>query len=154
MAIYYTLQQNNIKSSKYYGMWYAHAKKQGELNMNKIEQLIQNSCTVTKADIRAVLAALREVVEDGLKDGKVVNLGELGKLYLGIQSECVTTPSEFLPAKHIKRLVCKYSPEGHRSNINNRRLVRPFTCKCEIREQPYYNTETYECRNGRKKAQL
>lgn len=49
------------------------------------------------------------MVEQGLKSGHVVNLGELGKFYLSIRSECVDTPGDFSVRKHVKGVVCRMS---------------------------------------------
>ena len=129
MALKYTLRRNNIKSNKSYGMWYAHTLKQGDLSMQEIEKRIQSRCTVTRADVRAVITvtALKEVVEDGLKSGYVVDLAELRKFHLSIRSECVEHPEDFSVQRHVKDIVCKYTPEGHRINAANPRIIRPFT---------------------------
>ena len=75
MALKYVLRKNNIKSNKAYGKWYAHTVRDAdELTMSEIEQKIQDSCTLTRADVRAVITALQRVVKEGLQDGKVVNL--------------------------------------------------------------------------------
>ena len=139
MALRYTLRRNNIKSNKAYGMWYAHTLKQGELSMQEIEQRIQSHCTVTRADVRAVITALQEVVEEGLKSGYVVNLAELGKFYLSIRSECVDRPEDFSVQKHVKDIVCKYTPEGHRINASDPRIVRRFTNNVQLEQVSLYD---------------
>ena len=141
MAIHYKMPQNNIKSSKMYGKWYAHAVKQGEMTLRDIEQQIQERCSLKASDVRAAVAALKEVVEEGLKNGMVVNLDELGKLYLSIQSECVDRPEDFSVERHVRGIICKYTPEGHRSKLGNGRLVRPFTNDCDLEAHPLYNPE-------------
>ncbi len=139
MALKFTLRQNKIKSSKAYNKWFAHTLKQGELSMDDIERRVQTRCTVTRADVRAVITALQEVVEMGLKDGYVVNLGELGKFYLSIRSESVDTPDDFSVQQHVKDIVCKYMPEGHRVNAADRRIVRPFTNDCRLEQVSLYD---------------
>lgn len=131
MALSFTLQQNKIKSSKAYNKWYAHTLKQGELTMDDIERRIEKRCTATRADVRAVMSALQVVVEEGLKDGYVVNLGEMGKFYLSIRSESVDNPEEFSVQRHVKDIVCKYTPEGHR-NGRTQHVVRSFTNNCRL----------------------
>ena len=139
MALKFTLQQNKIKSNKGYGKWYAHTVKQGELTIRDIEQRIQDSCTVTRADVRAVMTALYDVVERGLKDGMVVNLDELGKFYLSIRSESVDDPEEFSVQKHVKDIVCKYMPAGHRVSQRDQRISRPFTSGCQLTQATTYD---------------
>lgn len=132
MAIHFTLQKNNIKSNSAYGKYYAHTVKQGELTMSDIERQIQERCTVTRADVRAVLTALEDVVAHGLKDGMVVNLNELGKFYLSIRSESVDTPEDFHVRKHVKEVVCKYTPAGHRQPMSGGSIKRSFTSGCTL----------------------
>ena len=157
MALRFTLRQNNIKSNKAYKKWYAHTLKQGELNMKEIEQRIQSRCTVTKADVRAVVTALQEVVEEGLKDGYVVNLAELGKFYLSIRSESVDRPEDFSVQKHVKDIVCKYMPEGHRVSADGPRIVRSFTSNCQLEQVSLYDENGHVAkrirRGGRFKKQ-
>ena len=141
MALKYTLRQNNIKSNSAFGKWYAHTLRQGELSMQEIEQRIQNRCTVTRADVRAVITALQEVVEDGLKSGMVVNLGELGKFHLSIRSESVERPEDFSVQKHVKDIVCKYTPDGHRINASDPRIVRPFTNGVRLEQVSIYGED-------------
>ena len=93
MSLKFKLRKNNIKSNKSYGKWYAHTLRGSEVTLDEIEQQIQDCCSVTRADVRAVVTALQEVVARDLKDGHVVSLGELGKFYLSIRSESVDNPA-------------------------------------------------------------
>ena len=134
MSLKFTLRKNNIKSNKSYGKWYAHTLKGSEMNLDEIEQLIQASCSVTRADVRAVVTALQEVVIQGLHDGRVV------KLYLSIRSECVDNPDDFSVKKHVRGVVCNYTPEGHRQPLS-RRIRRPFTEGCRIEQVSLYDEQ-------------
>lgn len=154
MALRFTLRQNNIKSSKAYKKWFAHTLKQGELSMDDIERRIQSRCTVTRADVRAVITALQEVVAMGLKDGYVVNLKELGKFYLSIRSESVDDPDEFSVQKHVKDIVCKYTPQGHRVSAANRRIVRPFTSDCRLEQVSLYDKYGHVAKRIRRGGQV
>lgn len=144
------LQRNNIKGNKSHGKWYAHAVKQGELTMKEIEEQIEASCSLKKSDVRAVISELKECVERGLKDGLVVNLDELGKFHLSIKSLCVDDPKDFRVDTHVKDIVCKYTPEGHRSKTGDRRIIRAFTNGCQLVEQGYYNEETNQYKRSRR----
>jgi len=150
MAIHYRLLQNNIKSNKAYGKWYAHTVKQGELTLKEIERQIQERCSLTSADVRAAIAALTEVVEEGLKNGQTVNLGELGKFVLSIKSLCVDDPKDFRVDTHVKDIVCKYTPEGHRSKTGDRRIVRAFTNGCQLEQDPFIDQETGKIQRSRR----
>ena len=150
MALHFTLRQSNIKGSSVYKKWFAHTLKQGELTMDEIERRIQDRCSVTRADVRAVITALQEEVENGLKDGMVVNLNELGKFYLSIRSECVDSPEEFSVQKHVKDIVCKYTPQGHRINAGDQRIVRAFTNDCTLEQVSAYDEDGHVAKRVRR----
>ena len=147
MPIHYTLQQNNFKG-KEQGKWYAHAVKQGELTMDDIATQIESACSMRKSDVVAVLMELRDVMERGLKAGMVVNLEEMGKFYLSIKSECVDAPKDFRVDKHVREIVCKYTPDGHRSKLRDGRIVRSFTNNCELVEQSQYSPDKHSYQQG------
>ena len=56
---------------------------------------IQASCTVTKADVYAVLVALEDVITDALKGGEIVRLGDLGTFQIGISSKGAVTEEDY-----------------------------------------------------------
>lgn len=53
----------------------------GSVDTQQISRMIQQSCSLTKADVTAVLAALSEIVGRELADGKRVHLCGLGYFY-------------------------------------------------------------------------
>lgn len=138
MAIHFVLRKNHFKGNNGEGKWYAHTLRKGEMDMLEIEEKISEACTVTPADVRAVMSALQKVVREGLQDGRVVNLDELGKMRLSLRSKCVDNPEEFDISKHITGVVCKYTPLGHRKGIAGRKIIRPFTHGCEALQEPVY----------------
>ncbi|MBK9402444.1 MAG: DNA-binding protein [Bacteroidetes bacterium] len=48
---------------------------------------IEKRCTVSGADIRAVLYAMVEVASEALQEGTIIRLGDLGSLRLTLSSE-------------------------------------------------------------------
>lgn len=138
MALRFKLRKNNIKSNKSYGKWYAHTLRNTELDLTEISNRVQSNCGVSRANVVAVITALQDVVSKGLKNGHVVNLGELGKFYLSIRSECVDNPDDFSVRKHVKGVVCKYIPEGHRRQTDGT-LHRPFTEGIELKQETEYD---------------
>jgi predicted histone-like DNA-binding protein len=67
--------------------YYAAVVNDGELTLDDVTRLIEKSCTVNGADIRAVLYALVESAIDNLAAGKIVRLGDLGSMRMSISSE-------------------------------------------------------------------
>ena len=76
---------------KYYGRVQAN----GDISVREIAERIQQSCTVTKADVHAVLVALEDVIIDSLKSGEIVRLGDLGALQIGISSKGAATEDDY-----------------------------------------------------------
>ena len=76
---------------KYYG----HVQANGDVNLREMSERIQASCTVTKADVYAVLVALEDVITDALKGGEIVRLGDLGTFQIGISSKGAATEEDY-----------------------------------------------------------
>lgn len=53
----------------------------GSVDTRQISEMIQQSCSLTKADVAAALAALSEIMGRELADGKLVHLCGLGYFY-------------------------------------------------------------------------
>ena len=75
--------------------FYAQAQARGEADIRAISDRIQAMCTVTRADVMAVLVALEGAVSDCLANGEIVRLGDLGSLQVSISSEGANEPKEF-----------------------------------------------------------
>lgn len=97
--------------------FYANATSSGELTLEKLTKRIEQTSTVGGADIRAVLYSLVQIMTDGLEEGSIVRLGDLGSLRIGISSngeasaEAVNAQSItgakciFTPGKELKRML-------------------------------------------------
>jgi len=67
--------------------FYASPVMDGEMTLADLTKSIEKICTVSGADIRAVLYALVDVSVDSLSDGTIVRLGDLGSLRTSLSSE-------------------------------------------------------------------
>jgi len=97
--------------------YYASANITGETTLEGITKTIEKISTVSGADIRAVLYAMVDAMENNLAEGRVVRLGELGSLRVSISSEGKDTEDEvnssairnakviFTPGKKIKNML-------------------------------------------------
>ena len=56
---------------------------------------IQQSCTVTKADVHAVLVALEDVISESLQKGEIVRLMDIGTLRVGISTKGALKEEDF-----------------------------------------------------------
>ena len=76
---------------KYYGQ----VQASGDISIREMAERIQSNCTVTKADVYAVLVALEDVIIDALKSGEIVRLGDLGSFQIGISSKGAETEKDY-----------------------------------------------------------
>lgn len=81
---YSVVERKDPKNPEVQGKFYAQAQARGEAGIRELSQRIQNECTVTRADVVAVLTALEGVVSDALANGEIVRLGELGSLRISL----------------------------------------------------------------------
>ena len=70
---------------------------------------IQQTCTVHKSDVFAVLVALEDVITEALKGGEIVRLGDLGTLQIGISSKGAVTEEDYTDAL-IKKARINFRP--------------------------------------------
>ena len=75
--------------------FYARAQASGDVSVREMAERIQASCTVTKADVQAVLVALEDVIIDALKGGEIVRLGDLGTFQIGLSGKGSETEEDF-----------------------------------------------------------
>ena len=75
--------------------YYAHVQANGDVSLREMGERIQQTCTVHKSDVFAVLVALEDVIIDALKGGEIVHLGDLGTLQIGISSKGAVTEEDY-----------------------------------------------------------
>ena len=83
--------RNKEEDPKYYG----HVQASGDISLREMADRIQQTCTVHKSDVFAVLVALEDVITEALKSGEIVRLGDLGSLQIGISSKGAVTEEDF-----------------------------------------------------------
>ena len=76
---------------KYYG----HVQANGDIDTREMAERIQETCTVHKSDVFAVLIALEDVITDALKSGEIVRLGDLGTFQICISSKGAETEKDY-----------------------------------------------------------
>ena len=74
--------------------FYGHVQASGDIDIREMAERIQQTCTVHKSDVFAVLVALEDVITDALKGGEIVRLGDLGSFQIGISSKGALTEED------------------------------------------------------------
>jgi predicted histone-like DNA-binding protein len=89
--------------------FYASPVMDGEMNLGDMTKAIERICTVSGADIRAVLYALVDVSVDNLSNGTIIRLGDLGSMRISLSSEGLPTAEE-VKASSIKGTSVIFTP--------------------------------------------
>ena len=76
-------------------LYFAHVQANGEASIREMAERIQQTCTVHKSDVFAVLVALEDVITDALRGGEIVRLGDLGTFQIGISSKGAVTEEDY-----------------------------------------------------------
>ena len=87
MAIkYQVLPRKNPQDITAPEKFYAAAVADGDVDLDRLAELISYQCTVTETDCYAVLMALEHNIIGELGQGRIVKLGRLGNFQVGISS--------------------------------------------------------------------
>lgn len=89
--------------------YYAQAQASGDVSLREMSERIQQTCTVTKADVYAVLVAMEDVITEALKSGEIVRLGDLGTLQIGLSGKGALTEEDYEPSL-IKKARINFRP--------------------------------------------
>ena len=95
MAVKYkVLPRKNPQDAMAPEKFYAAAIADGDVDLDRLAELISYQCTVTASDCYAVLLSLEHNIIGELGQGRIVKLGRLGNFQVGISSVGKDTESE------------------------------------------------------------
>ena len=83
------------RTDKANNKWFARAIATETVGSDKIAELIQNRCTLTKADIRGCIEAFIEVIREQIQDSKAVKLDGFGTFKVGLKTKGAESVGEF-----------------------------------------------------------
>ena len=75
--------------------FYGNVRSSGDINIREMAERIQGSCTVTKADVYAVLVALEDVISESIQKGEIVRLMDIGTFRVGISTKGALKEEDF-----------------------------------------------------------
>lgn len=84
---YSVVQRINPSDTKAAPKFYAQAQASGDVTIREMSDRVQKTCTVTRADVMAVLTALEDVIVEALEGGEIVRLADLGTLQIGLSGD-------------------------------------------------------------------
>lgn len=126
MAVFYKIKRNNNTKSSTNGKYYARAYTLQTIDTAGLITEIEKICTVTDADVQAVLAALVFVMNQKLQDGYRVKLDNFGAFKIGLKSKPAENLKDFSVAKHIVGSRVNFVPETHWSSADGNRRRSQF----------------------------
>ncbi|MCK0206396.1 HU family DNA-binding protein, partial [Ornithobacterium rhinotracheale] len=75
--------------------FYANVVNDGEYSIDDLVKQIEKFSALSEADIRGVIIALENVIQDALATSKIVRLEKLGTLYPTLSSGAAASEKEF-----------------------------------------------------------
>lgn len=91
--------------------YYAHGEAVTPVRLEDVADEISRSCTVNRADIKAVLSALDDALIRYMVNGQSVRLGDLGSFHPRISSHGAEEAQDFKTAM-IKGIHVRYTPSA------------------------------------------
>lgn len=102
-SIQYSVSERiNPREPDTIGKFYAQAQAKGTTSLEELAEKISYSTTMTRGDVKGVLAALEDEIAERLLNGDIVQLGDLGTFRVTLQSTGSETLEDFNVA-YIKR---------------------------------------------------
>jgi predicted histone-like DNA-binding protein len=89
--------------------YYAHIVYGKEVTMDELVKKIERFSALSEADIRGVIVATENVIQDELAMGRIIRLEKLGSFYPSISSNGELTEEE-VTANSIKKVNVNYRP--------------------------------------------
>lgn len=110
MSVRYKKETGKGEGSPAYKKWYGRAVSMGRVSTADLAEEISHSCTVTRADIMAVLIELAQVMKKHLQNSMTVDLEGLGDFRVGLKTKSADSAEDFTAA-NIYGYQILYHPE-------------------------------------------
>ncbi len=116
MAILYKLRQDNRRTSRHKGCWFAHAVNAGTVDTDMLTRIIERNCSLKRSDVLAVLAELSDTMRDLLLSSHRVRLDGIGSFMPGLNVKAAKTPDDFQQDRDITDIHLCFIPEKTNHN--------------------------------------
>ena len=93
MAVKYAVAKAVVGKDKK-DTYYARAQYDGVTKLDDIAQLVEQISAISVGDVLSVLNTLGKIVATELANGRIVDLGDLGRLRLSLRSKGMSKPEE------------------------------------------------------------
>ena len=93
MAVKYAVAKAVVGKDKK-DTYYARAQYDGVTHLDDIAQMVEQISAISVGDVLSVLNTLGKIVAVELANGRIVDLGDLGRLRLSLRSKGMSKPEE------------------------------------------------------------
>lgn len=121
------LGKDNVATPK---KFYAQAVNNGYVSFEELCQEIAESCTLTSADVKAVMDRMNYTLDKNLKAGRIVQFGEIGNFRLAVGSTGSAAADTFSTSQ-IKQPRIVFSPG---SKLRETRQLTTFEKEADSKE--------------------
>lgn len=104
-----SLQRVNPRNVEAPKKYYVQAVSAGKTDLDRLAYLISNQSTVRKPDCYAVLEALLHNMMDELREGRIIELGNIGNFQIGVSSEAAETEDD-VSSNLVKKAKVSFRP--------------------------------------------
>lgn len=95
-SIHYSVSQRiDPREPEVAGKFYAQAQAKGTANLEELAEKISYSTTMTRGDVKGVLAALEDEISERLLNGEIIQLGDVGTFRVTLQSKGAVSAEDF-----------------------------------------------------------
>ncbi|MCL7754934.1 DNA-binding protein [Polaribacter sp. Z022] len=110
MALRYRITKRNNSIGKNTPNYILQAVNTGTIDLETLSESISNECTLHSVDVKAVLMALGKKLDFHLSEGKIVDLGDVGKFKMGFSGVAAEAPEDLSVKRNIKKFHINYQP--------------------------------------------
>jgi predicted histone-like DNA-binding protein len=136
MAVRYVLSKVKGNKSPLKGKWLAHAKMVDTIDIEKLSDEVQASCSVKKSDVVAVLTELVYHMTNHLQNSQRVKLNGFGSFKVGLRTKSADSPKDFKVSTNIVGLHVIFQPEVKTSADGTR--TKTFLTGTTVKEYDEY----------------
>jgi|GEM_PF-139140 len=93
-VLYTSVKRNNLKDKTKPAKYYAMIHHSARASLTTLADRLSQMSALSKGDVNSVLTNLIDVICEKLRNGNIVELGNLGNIYIGVRSKGETTAKE------------------------------------------------------------
>jgi predicted histone-like DNA-binding protein len=97
-VFYTTVKKHNLRDKTKAPLYYAQVHHAGRASLVTLQSRLCQMSSLSKGDVQSVLSNLMDVIMDLLREGKIIELGQLGNMYISVRSKGMEVEKDFSSA--------------------------------------------------------